>query len=231
MRLVAHAAVKYTGRPAVLSPLLDSCYGWENKKSRFSCEPAKYDIRTILSVSGVSTEELEVDYNRRRLVICMKHGSKLMGDKNLKWKRDCTYEYRVHDEFVHLLSAYRTDDDFLVIQQRQENGAFEKEVKELNFLKIIPIDLIQVLAPALNVPFLKQILNAAKKKSGEVCSYVNAATEVPEADDVLSLLTCIPLTENKKLDFDFEKEFGAEEPIAGQSSDGKGKQKHPKQTK
>ncbi|CAL1285072.1 unnamed protein product [Larinioides sclopetarius] len=244
-KLVAHAAAKFTGRPAVLSPLLDSYCGWENKKSRFSSEPAKGDFRIILSAGGLLFEELEINLELEekvnedlkkgqdkgakpskeyegRLKIAMQHGSKKLGDNNFKWSRDCSYEYAISTALSplrHNFSVYWTNDDFLVIQARNlENPLLiASDVEDLLKFRLIPTEVIDVLEPALNVPFLKQILTAIKKKSNEVCSYVNAATETSDAKDVLSLLTCIPLKEGKK-EFDFAKLKLDAEEAAGQSS-------------
>ncbi|KAF8764031.1 hypothetical protein HNY73_022152 [Argiope bruennichi] len=219
MRLVAHAAAKFTGNPAVLSPLLDSYCGWENKKSRFCSEPTKADNSVILNVSGLVIEEVKVEYDGR-LKIHMQHDSKILGEDNFKWSRDCTYEYNVDDPLVPLLAGYWTDDEFLIIQARNKESPFaaESNVENLQNFKLIPIDLINVLEPALNVPFLKQIMKSVKKKSSDVYSYVCSSTELSEANDVLSLLTCVPLTEDKKTEFDFEKLRTDPETIAEHSS-------------
>ncbi|GBM09354.1 Serine/threonine-protein phosphatase PGAM5, mitochondrial [Araneus ventricosus] len=222
----------------VIRYFICSYCGWENKKSRFSSEPTKGDFRIILSAGGLLFEELEIDVVLTRkenkdpnskheeyeglLKICMQHGSKKLGENNFNWSRNCTYEYEIStflSPFAHNLAVYWTDDDFLVIQTRYLESPLIKEskVEELRKFRLIPIEVIDVLEPALNVPFLKQILKAIKKKSNDVCSYVSAATAVPEANDVLSLLTCIPLTEGKKIEIDFE-ELAAEAEAAGQSS-------------
>lgn len=233
-KLIAHAAARFTAKPAVLSPLLDSYSGWENKRSRFSTEPTLGNFCIVLSTAGLLPDELDIEIELVEvpkdegkkgstgkkeepekegfLKISLKHGSKDLRDNSFKWSRDCTYKFAIDKNLSEISShfaAYWTNDDFLIIQARnlENKGAYRCGLRDLNKFKLIPTEVIDVLEPALNIPFLKQTLRAINKKSSEVFSYVNAATEVPDTQDVLSLLTCIPTKEEKKMAYDLKKEI------------------------
>ncbi|GIY27329.1 hypothetical protein CDAR_391891 [Caerostris darwini] len=198
--------VRFSGKPVTLSPLLDDYDEWDNKRNLLSCEEVNY--RIVLNVDGLLFVEVKVVCDEKRFHIQMKHDNRhLRKDREYAWNRDCTYEYKVPSTIsVNKLGAYWTDDQFLITQLRNAESASSENWKGF---RLIPISIIDVLRPGIDVDCLTQHLKTLVMKINELSYYVDTATVIPQEKDFLSLLTSTKLTsfeDEMSFSFDEDKE-------------------------
>ncbi|GFT33050.1 hypothetical protein NPIL_92181, partial [Nephila pilipes] len=211
MRTLARAALLFTGRPATLSPLLyDS--EWDNERSKMSSDPV--DFRVILSVDCLIPSEVKLRCDAESVEVAMEHDSRNLDDEDLKWSRNCNYNYQVPETAsTSNLGAYWTEDQYLIIQSRGKEAIFKESSGE-HYL--MPIRLVNVLQPRLDYTFLRESLDVLVKKTREVQYYVKETTEIPQDKDFLCLLKCVPVSEKRdiyKILEDVRKEEEADRQI------------------
>ncbi|GFW97756.1 hypothetical protein TNCV_1425191 [Trichonephila clavipes] len=183
------AALRFTGKPVTLSPMLNDSYG-EFERSKLSSDPV--DFRVILNIDCLAPSEVQIRSDAAGVQVRMKHDSRELTE-GLKWSRDCTYNYKMPESSTcstENLAAYWTEDQFLVIQPRGDESVYKGGCDEF---RLLPIQLINILQPRLDEQFIRESLEVLVKKVREVHYYVKETTEVPEKNDILSLLKCVPL--------------------------------------
>ncbi|GFR07147.1 hypothetical protein TNCT_678301 [Trichonephila clavata] len=212
---LAKAALRFTGKPVILSPMLYDSYG-EFERSKLSTDPV--DFRVILNVFCLEPSEVKITSDASGVEVRMQHDSRELTE-DLKWSRDCTYNYKMPESptcSTENLAAYWTEDEFLVIQPRGDESVYKRDCHEFHLL---PIQLINILHPRLDDQFIREGMEVLVSKVREVYYYVKDTAEVPEKNDILSLLKCVPIQEKKK-DFDLKRQLELEFAESSSSEEG-----------
>ncbi|GFY61565.1 hypothetical protein TNIN_467221 [Trichonephila inaurata madagascariensis] len=197
------AALRFTGKPVTLSPMLNDSYG-EFERCKLSSDPV--DFRVILNVDCLAPPEVKIQSDAAGVQVRMQHNSRELTE-GLKWSRDCTYSYKMPESptcSTENLAAYWTEDQFLVIQPRGEESVYKGGC---DVFHLLPIQLINFLQPRLDDKFIKEGLEVVMKKVREVHYYVRETAEVPEKNDILSLLKCVPILNESDLIAQRQKEI------------------------